>query len=116
MNCCGTKPPARLSSATSADSRATIVRERCIGGRGCCSSSSPTPIEAEGRGAGKQCGEDGADLEAGEAATSEDDADQYRTEPVGEGTGGLHGEDSACVRAQPRSSNTIAPPLSGQKT
>src|SRR5207237_111569 len=41
MKVCGTKPPPKLSSANSADSRMTIPRERWSGGSGSASSSSP---------------------------------------------------------------------------
>ena len=49
MNVCGTKPPPRLSSANRPQSRATIPRERCSGGRGSGVSSYPTSTPSERR-------------------------------------------------------------------
>ena len=60
--------------------------------------------------------EDGADGGVGEAAVGERDADQDGAEAVGERAHRLGGDDAARVGAQPRSSKTAAPPLSGQKT
>jgi hypothetical protein len=49
MNVCGTKPPPKLSSANSAERRATMPRERWSGGRGSSSSSWPSSTAGETR-------------------------------------------------------------------
>src|SRR5919201_210499 len=141
MNVCGTKPPPKLSSAKSADSRSTIPRERWSGGSGSAWSSSPRSTAAESPaaatravaaappdpvavagdqhrdagGAGQQGCQDGADRGVREAAAGERDPDQHRAEPVRDRACRLGGDDPARVGAQPRSSYTAAPPLPGQK-
>src|SRR6266849_2990867 len=52
MKVWGTKPPPKLSSAKSADSRMTIPRERWSGGSGSASSSSPRSTAGESLAAG----------------------------------------------------------------
>ena len=68
------------------------------------------------RSARKQSREHDADLGRGQAAARERDTDQDGAESVGYGARSLAGDDPPCVGAQPRSSNTAAPPLPGQKT
>jgi hypothetical protein len=58
----------------------------------------------DGRDPGEKAGQDGADCCVREAAAGECDADQDRSEAVGDGSRALGGDDTARVRVQPRSS------------
>src|SRR5918995_1127030 len=68
------------------------------------------------RAAGQERGEHEPDGPVGEAAFGEVDADKDRAEAVCERPCGLDRDDPAGIGAQARSSNTSAPPRSGQNT